>query len=340
MQKVKGVIWDLDGTLWDGVLLERDRLEPRPGVKKVIETLDSRGILQSIASKNDFDPAMAQLERLGLKDYFLYPQINWNAKSHSIRTIAERINIGTDTLAFVDDQPFERHEVAFSLPEVRCIDAADAAGIPDLPEMIPDFITDDSRRRRLMYLADIERNRAEASFEGPMESFLKTLGMVLRISRAEQTDLQRAEELTVRTHQLNTTGYTYSFDELDHFRTSPDHMLLMASLSDQYGAYGKIGLALIECGREAWVIKLLLMSCRVISRGVGAIVIHHIRRLARAHKVRLLAEMIPNERNRMMYITYKFAGFSETGRKDGRVIFENDLETIPEFPDYAKVIVD
>src|SRR5690625_82784 len=110
-EKVKCVVWDLDNTVWDGVLLEGEGLVVRPGIREAMETFDKRGILQSIASKNEFEPAWERLEKFGLAEFFLYPQIGWGAKSESIRKIAEELNIGLDTFAFFDDQPFERDEV-------------------------------------------------------------------------------------------------------------------------------------------------------------------------------------------------------------------------------------
>jgi FkbH-like protein len=249
-QKIKCVIWDLDNTLWNGVLLEDQRVTLRPGVLEIIKTLDERGILQSISSKNEYQITMAKLKEFGLDEYFLYPQINWNPKSESIKTIVTSINIGMNTIAFIDDQPFEREEVKFSLPEVLCIDAVDLDRLVDMPEMQPEFITEDSKLRRFMYMSDIKRNQEEESFGGPQEEFLASLGMIFTIAPVGEGDLQRAEELTVRTHQLNTTGYTYCYEELDHFRKSDRHKLLIAGLEDKFGTYGKIGLVLIEwCGR-------------------------------------------------------------------------------------------
>lgn len=336
-KSIKCVVWDLDNTLWNGVLLEGDRIFVRAEVVDVIKILDGRGILNSIASKNDHGAAMAILTQGGISEYFLYPQINWNSKASSIKEIARAINIGVDVLAFVDDSAFEREEVAFSIPEVLCIDANDIHTIADMPEMNPHFLTEDSKKRRLMYLSDIERDRAEKEFIGSSEQFLVTLEMVLTISSAREEDLQRAEELTIRTHQLNTTGYTYSYEELNAFRQSDNHKLLIAGLDDKYGPYGKIGLALIECSGQVWTIKLLLMSCRVMSRGVGTILINYIMKLAKKAGVRLRAEFVMNDRNRMMLITYKFAGFKEIERVADLIVFENDLSNIQPFPDYMKV---
>ncbi|MBF0318986.1 MAG: HAD-IIIC family phosphatase [Nitrospirae bacterium] len=335
--KIKCLIWDLDNTLWNGTILEGDTVTLRENAAKTIKTLDSRGILQSIASRNDHALVMDKLREFGLKDYFLYPQINWNAKSQSIKQIAELLNIGTDTLAFIDDEPYERQEVSFSMPEVMCMDAASLDNVLAIEQMNPLYITDDSKNRRQMYIADQERRKVEESYSGPSEEFLSHLGMVFDIYTATTDDLKRAEELTVRTNQLNTTGYTYNYDELNGFIKSNNHLLLMASLTDRYGTYGKVGLVLVEIGESAWIIKLLLMSCRVMSRGVGSIVINYLRNEARRRGIRLLAEMIQNDRNRMMYITYKFSGFSEISRDGQTIIMENSLSDIPPYPDYVDV---
>ncbi len=336
---VKVLVWDLDETLWSGTLLEGDDVRLRPGVEEVLTTFDHRGILQSVASKNDSTAALAKLQELGVADYFIYPQIGWSAKSQSVERIAASINIGLDTVAFIDDQPFEREEVAHAHPQVRTLDADEVESLSERPDFIPRFITDESAIRRRMYQADIERQQVEEEFTGPQEEFLAGLGMRFTLGPARQEDLKRAEELTVRTHQLNTTGYTYSYDELADLRCSPDHLLLVADLVDKYGTYGKIGLALVEKGREVWTLKLLLMSCRVMSRGVGTIMLHHILALARDAGVRLLAELRPNDRNRMMLVTYRFAGFRELERRGDLMIFENDLKSIQPFPDYVDVQV-
>jgi FkbH-like protein len=336
---VKCVVWDLDNTVWDGVLLEDKEVKLKAGITEIIRTLDNRGILQSIASKNDYQLAMMKLEQFGLKEYFLYPQINWNSKASSLEVIAKSINIGLDALAFIDDQPFELAEVNYSLPQILCINALDLADLTDMPEMNPRFITEDSRLRRQMYISDSERNKAEEEFVGAKEEFLATLNMKLVIACAQEDDLQRAEELTVRTNQLNTTGYTYSYDELNYFRQSENHQLLIASLEDRFGSYGKIGLSLVEFQGEIWTIKLLLMSCRVMSRGVGTILINHLRNRAKRELKKLRAEFLPNERNRMMYITYKFGGFREVAKVGELVILEDEQKNISPFPDYLSVTI-
>jgi FkbH-like protein len=334
---IKCVVWDLDNTLWHGVLLEDERVTVRETLPSIIRALDSRGILQSIASKNDPETAIQKLQELNLQDYFLYPQIGWSSKAVYIKAIASSLNIGTDAIALIDDQPFEREEVLNSLPEVFCIDAADIDALLDMPELKPRFITSDSRLRRQLYINDMERNQVEEDFVGPTEEFLASLGMQFDIFPATEEDLKRAEELTVRTNQLNTTGYAYSYDELNNFRQSKQHMLFMAKLADKFGSYGNIGLALITKKPGEWTIKLLLMSCRVMSRGVGTIMLNHVMQLAKRESVILRAEFIPNGRNRMMEITYRLAGFEQAAQMDDLLILENPLRQWQSFPDYVEV---
>jgi len=336
-QAIKCVVWDLDDTVWEGILLEDPEVRLRPRVVEILRTLDERGILHSIASRNEHDLAMAKLRELGIDDYFLYPQINWNSKAASLARIAQDLNLALDAFAFVDDQPFEREEVAFSHAGVLCLDSALLDDLLDRPEFNPRFITEDSRLRRRMYQADVRRNHEEAEFVGPQEEFLATLGMVFTIAPCREEDLKRAEELTVRTHQLNTTGYTYSYEELDALRRSPRHELLIASLEDRHGAYGKIGLSLIEKDADVWTVKLLLMSCRVMSKGVGTILIHHLLRRAKEAGVRLRAELVDTGRNRQMLITYRFAGFKEVATAGEVAILENDFSALQPPPPYVEL---
>lgn len=336
-RKIKCVVWDLDNTVWDGILSEDENVKLREEVLEVIKELDARGILNSIASKNNYEPAMEKLKEFGIEEYFLYPQISWNEKSDSVQNIAKSINIGIDTLAFIDDQPYELDEVQFSCPEVMCILEDKIDKLLDMPEFHPKFITGESKKRRQMYQSDIERKTIEEKYEGPKEEFLASLNMFCTIKAAEEEDLKRAEELTVRTNQLNTTGYTYSYEELKELMDSPDYKLYVCKLDDKFGTYGNIGIALVKCEEEEWVIKLFLMSCRVMSRGVGTVFMNYIVNEARKHDVRLIAEFIHNDRNRMMYVSYKFGGFKDIGENDGVNILEYDFEQKSLYPSYMKL---
>ena len=337
-KEIKCVIWDLDHTVWDGILLEADDVKLKPGLVEVIKTLDSRGILHSIASRNEYEFALEKLKELGVDEYFLYPEINWNAKSVSVGNIQRNLNIGMDAIMFIDDQPFEREEVKDAHPDITCIDAVEYLKLPELKRLNPRFITDDSQRRRLMYMDDIKRKVEEEEFQGPPEAFLSSLNMKFVIHDAKEEDLQRAEELTIRTNQLNATGLTYDYDELNAFRVSDQYKLLVCELTDKYGSYGKIGLALIEVNEDCWHLKLMLMSCRVMNRGVGSVLMSHIMQESKKDGKKLLADFKHTKRNRMMYVSYKFANFKEASKDDeGNILFENDLSMIQPFPHYIDV---
>ena len=337
-KEIKCVVWDLDHTLWDGTLAEHDDVRLKPGIETILRCLDERGILHTIASKNHAADALAQLERFNLAAYFLYPQIHWDAKSISIGRIKTELNIGVDAMLFIDDQPFEREEVASAHPEITCLDAAQYRELLSHPRLNPRVITEDARRRRRMYLEDIERKGAEEGFQGPPEQFLASLDMRFRISPAETHDLLRAEELTIRTNQLNATGRTYSYEELDRLRTSPHHRLLVCELTDRFGSYGTIGLTLVEVSERAWHIRLLLMSCRVMTRGVGTVLLSHLMQQAKAAGAALRADFKKTDRNRLMYVTYKFANFHEVETDaEGMTVLENDLSQIQGFPPFIRV---
>jgi FkbH-like protein len=336
--RIKCLVWDLDNTLWNGVLLEGGAGALRSGVRETLDLLDGRGILQSIASRNDPDTASEHLRKLGVDDMFVYPLISWNAKSDAIARVASALNFGLDAIAFVDDQEFERAEVAHAHPAVLCLDPTKLDSALASPEFNPRFITEESRSRRRLYRSQIAREDGGRTFAGTSEEFLATLAMTFSIRPASRDDLQRAEELTIRTNQLNSTGQTYSYDELDALRMSSQHLVLVAELDDRFGRYGTIGLALVELRASEWHLRLLLMSCRTMSRGVGTILLNHIMARACDAGVRLRADFVETGRNRMMQIAYAFAGFVEVAREGAHVVLESDLSNVQAPAPYVKVI--
>lgn len=335
---IKCVIWDLDNTIWDGTLVEDKEVFLKEGIVETIKQLDQRGILQSIASRNHYIDAIKKLDQFNLTEYFLYPQINWGNKSESIQEIIKRLNIGNNTIAFIDDQPYELDEVKSIIPDILCVDAEAVPEILNHPRMMIKHITEDTKRRREMYLADQLRNDLEQSYAGPQEDFLRSLNMILSITHAKQGDLDRVIELTERTNQLNTTGYTYTYDELEALQSNDNYSLLIMGLEDRYGSYGKIGIVLLEKEKDKWMIDLFIMSCRVISRGIGTIVMNHIMKKAFEEGVTLQAKFIPTEKNKMMLLSYTIAGFHLKEVKDSYQILENDLKKIQEKPDYVELI--
>ena len=113
---------------------------------------------------------------------------------------------------------------------------------------------------------------------------------------------------------------------------------MIAQLEDKYGTYGKIGLALIEIQEGKWFLRLMLMSCRVMSRGVGTVLLEYIARKAQENNVELYAEFVPTDVNRIMYITYKFAGFKKVGTEGESEILKADSEKSYRVPDYLTLV--
>ena len=223
----------------DGVLL-RIATRLKPGVVEHLHRLDALGILHPVASRNDPELALAKLREFGIEDMFVYPRIGWNPKSESIRELAAKLNLGLDAFAFVDDQEFERAEVSHSLPQVMCIDAQDIDTVLHRVEFQPRFVTDESAQRRHMYRNQIARDEAEANFVGTNEEFLASLDMTSP-SRRRPGKTPAGRGADHPTNQLNSTGRTYSYEELDALRESPEHLLLVASLQDRFGSYGRSG---------------------------------------------------------------------------------------------------
>jgi FkbH-like protein len=318
---VKCVVWDLDGTVWTGTLLEGDDPAPRQEALDAIRTLDRRGILSSIASHNDEALATAALDRLGIRELFVEPRIGWAPKPDAVRDIADALGLSLDSFAFVDDDPFQRDHVRHALPDVRCYGPDAIGGLLALPEFDPPPSPGAADRRR-RYQVEARRRADGRAFDGPPAAFLASLGMVLTVAPAREADLLRAAELTVRTHQLNTTGVAYSRDELLALSRSERHLVLVAELTDRYGDYGQIGLALLEREEGMWTLRLFLVSCRVLARGIAGVFLGHLARMAGDAGVRLRAELVRGERNRLMLVALRFAGFAEVARSGPVLVLE------------------
>lgn len=309
---VKCVVWDLDNTLWQGTLLENDDVVLSEAAREVITILDSRGVLHSVASKNEHDLAWERLEVLGLAEYFVIPQIGWGRKSDAVRHIADELGFAHAAIAFVDDQPAERSEVSFHLPAVRCYSPAQIPRLPGLAEFRPVTVTADARRRRQMYQAGFRRDAAREAFTGPDDDFLRSLDLELQIGAADSEQILRVEELTLRTSQMNATGVHYPDTQLRELCADPGHEVLVASLSDRFGPHGAIGVVLLGKHPSCWRIKLLATSCRVVSFGIGTAILNWLSDQAARSGVHLVADFRATGRNRMMEIAYRFAGYTET----------------------------
>lgn len=264
---VKCVVWDLDKTIWDGTLLETDdpdSLKVRPGVLETIKTLDQKGILQSIASKNDYAHTWPVLEKMNIADYFLYPQINWDPKSESIRKIAGNLNINPDSFVLIDDSAFEREQVHGELPQVRVFDETT---IGDKLLNRPEFcfeITEESQNRRKMYQAEQKRNILLEKQKGDIVEFLKSCQMKVNIFVPKsKRETERCYELVVRTNQLNMTGKKYDKNDFYRLLNDPAISSFAFDCKDIYGEYGIVGFGQYTTAGGVLSFKEFTMSCRV-----------------------------------------------------------------------------
>jgi len=256
-------------------LAEGDEVIVSQEAVRLLRQLDERGILLSIASKNEREAASAKLRELGLEEYFLYPQMHWGHKSQSIRTIAERLNIGIDSLAFVDDNPFELDEVARTCPEVLCLNAEVLSSLSDDPRFQGNGTREASSRRQL-YRDAAKRETAQESFGQDYLGFLSSCEVRLDISPFEPHDAERVAELVQRTNQLNFSGHKHTRSELQDILSNPLLEKFVLKSQDRYGSYGTVGFCIVERAPSAILIRDLMLSCRVQGKLLEKAFFHHL----------------------------------------------------------------
>lgn len=267
---VKCLVWDLDGTLWDGTLAEDgvEGLRVRDDARALLETLDARGIVQSVASRNDPAAALEALRALDLERYFVFPQIGWAPKSESLRRFSEETGIAPGAIAFVDDRPEQRAEAAAILPAVRVYSADELPSLAGRPEFDPPA-TIESATRRLRYRDEMARRDAlRDAGGGDAAAFYAAQGFrvtAFDLASASPAERARCEELARRTHRLNLTGRADALEGLD---ASPDDRAFGFAASDAFGDYGIVGFArLSRLADGAWRLASFALSCRVAGRG-------------------------------------------------------------------------
>ena len=260
--QVKCLVLDLDNTLWSGVLIENDQIVIKPEILSLLQQLDRRGILLSIASKNDFESTWKKLQAFGAAEYFLYPEITWTPKRPSLKPIAQPWNIGLDTVAFIDDNPFEIDEVSRAIPETLCLDARRIRSLLTDPRF-QGSATPDSRRRRQLYQEAAAREADEESFGSDYLGFLAACRITLDIALYSEEDSERVAELVQRTNQLNFSGRKYTREELTEILSNPSLDKFVLKSSDRYGSYGTVGFCIVGRTPKAVCVHDFMLSCRV-----------------------------------------------------------------------------
>jgi methoxymalonate biosynthesis protein len=307
---IKCVIWDLDNTLLSGVYLESpDRPPPAdPAMLGVLATLSGRGIIHAIASRNP--PEAASYAEAATGHEFAAAECGWGRKSDAIGSILGELALAGDAVAFVDDEAHERAEVSFALPEVMVLSPEDMADAVGWPEFGPSVVTPEARRRGAMY-AERRRRQAEArTFGGSREEFLRYSDTAVMIAPAGRRDVARLHELSVRTHQFNSTGEQVSAEALSALLGAADHRVITVRLSDRFGDDGMVGGCVVDVSGAAWTVTLLMMSCRAIGRGViDALLAWLAQAAARDGAATLAVSCLVSDRNVPLRLALAGAGF-------------------------------
>jgi FkbH-like protein len=324
----KCVVWDLDNTVWDGILVEDgpDAIRLKPGIKEIFSELDRRGILISVASKNNPDDVMPVLRRMGLEEFILKPQISWEPKGPAIQRIARALNIGTDTLLYVDDSPFERAEVGAVCPEAQIIDAADANWLLWRPEC-QTAQTAESAKRRHLYMQENRREEALQQAQGDYEAFLRDCKIQVRILPFDEKLMARIHELAQRTNQMNFSGIRYTREQLDLIRADKNKEGSAIEVQDRFGTYGIVGFSIMDSGQN--MLTDLAFSCRIQSKRIEHAFLSH---LLRRHPARpFRARWRKTERNAPSGKVFADLGFREVKESDGVTELAFDAADAPRF---------
>jgi FkbH-like protein len=238
-------------------------------------------------------------------------ECGWGAKSDALARIAADLSIGTDALAFVDDDPYERAEVGAARPEVLVLAPEEMAGAAGWPEFGAAAVTDEARRRGEMYAARRRRQAAERAFAGSREQFLASAGTRVTIAAASQDDVPRLHELSARTRQFNSAGQAAGAAEFAAWIAAPRTEVVTVRLRDAFGDDGIVGACVTSHGGDGtWTVRLLVMSCRAMGRGViGGLLAWLVRSAASAGAREVAVPCVLNERNVPLRVALTGAGF-------------------------------
>jgi FkbH-like protein len=316
----KCIVLDLDNTLWGGIIGD-DGIENihlgNFGIGKAfsefqswLKKLKNRGIILAVCSKNTEDIAKEPFIKhpdmvLRLDDISVFVA-NWENKADNIRYIQSVLNIGFDSMVFLDDNPFERNFVKENLPEI-CV--------PELPEDPAEYLeylyeqnlfetisisTEDIQRTKL-YQVEIERKLQREKFANE-DDFLKSLKMLSSIQQFNNFNIPRVAQLSQRSNQFNLRTIRYLEKDLEKISNSKTHYSFAISLEDKYGDHGIIGVVILSKENDQVLfIETWLMSCRVLKRGVEQFILNHLCEVAKANNFNILkGEYIPTSKNELV----------------------------------------
>jgi FkbH-like protein len=315
----KCLLLDLDNTLWGGILgedgVEGIQLsETGEGARfrdfqLRIWELRRMGIILGIVSKNNEADALEVFERhehmVLRKGDFAGMKINWSTKAQNIAELAQDLDIGMDSIVFIDDNPVEREAIRTALPEVTVPEfPADTCELTSFLERVyKDCFftlesTEEDRKRTESYLANAKR-AAERIAAPSIEEFLSGLRTKIFLTRARDEDFGRASQLTQKTNQFNLTTRRYTEQELRALQSTPGAAVLVASVVDKYGDNGKVFVSILRTVAPGTVeLDSFLISCRVLGRFVEDQILDHLAKDLRADGFsKLRVQFIPTRKN-------------------------------------------
>lgn len=356
----KCLVLDLDNTIWGGVIGD-DGLngiilgqgsalgEGFAGVQDYARELNRRGIILAVASKNDEAIAVEPFEKhpemiLVRKDIAAF-RADWNDKAGNIKAIAAELNIGLDSIVFLDDNPFERALVRQELPSIAVPE------VPDDPALVPQVLADagyfeavavtvEDRERARQYQDNRERETLKATTTD-LDSYLRSLSMRMVWRRFDEVGLSRATQLINKTNQFNLTTRRYTEAEVKAVMDDPGAFGLQIRLLDRFGDNGIIGIVIgrLEADGKTVRIDTWLMSCRVLGRCVEPATLNLVAAEARRLGAsRLIGEYFPTNKNAMVADHYSRLGFDTLDQEpDGHSRWALDLTKFRGFESFIDV---
>src|SRR5450756_1818688 len=355
----KCVAVDLDNTLWGGVIGEDGMNGIRLGaeypgaafqeLQRALLDLKRRGILLAVCSKNNPADAMEALN--GHPGMVLRPRdfaamrINWNEKARSLREIAAELNIGLDTIAFVDDNPVERKQVREQAPEAIVIHLPQdpmgyAQAVRDCPWLERLTLSEEDRQRGEYYAAQRERVELERSVTSK-EDFYRGLEQVAEIAPVNAQTLARVSQLTQKTNQFNLTTRRYTEQQVAEMADSPGWRVWSLRVNGRYADNGLVGVAIARVNGEVCEIDSFLMSCRVIGRTLETALLAHLAADAREWGAKILQGwFLATKKNAPAREFYRDHGFEVAERTEEGVLWRLDLQkTEIRTPEWIKQIM-
>ena len=331
----KCIVLDLDNTLWGGIVgedgLEGIKLGNDPIGRAYAEfqynllALNQRGILLAINSKNNFDDAIKVIKEhpnmILKEDNFACVRINWNDKVGNMKEISDELNIGLDSMVFVDDDPVNIEYVRSNLPEVASIQMPadnchnNSSHLKSLAALFHVLkITDEDKTRNKMYLEQKKRTEFKTQV-GNLEDFLKQLNISVSIKIADDFTIPRISQLTLKTNQFNLTTRRYQEADIRKFSQDSKKIVGCAQIIDKFGDNGITAAYIVNKDNEQqWTIDTFLLSCRVIGRGVEYGILSHIIEKARRDGIsQVRGEYIKTEKNQPAENFFVDFGFKKEG---------------------------